>query len=91
MINFALRKVMAMGGGPSQNVGPDDSLVRPLHFGNVPHPRALPYTKYASLAQENGFALAYVLCLPRLIKAQQSCAPVREECNKYDLTTAPCF
>jgi len=24
-------------------------------------------------------------------KAQQSCSPAREECNKYDLTAAPCF
>jgi len=23
--------------------------------------------------------------------AQQSCAPAREECNKYDLTAPPCF
>jgi len=23
--------------------------------------------------------------------AQQSCVPTREECNKYDLTAAPCF
>jgi hypothetical protein len=24
-------------------------------------------------------------------KEQQSCASAREECNKYDLTDAPCF
>jgi hypothetical protein len=24
-------------------------------------------------------------------KGQQSCAPAREECNKYDLIAAPCF
>jgi len=30
------------------------------------------------LAQQNGFS-------------QQSCAPAREECNKYDLTAASCF
>jgi len=23
--------------------------------------------------------------------AHHSCAPAREECNKYDLTAAPCF
>jgi hypothetical protein len=23
--------------------------------------------------------------------AEESCAPAREECNKYDLTAAPCF
>jgi hypothetical protein len=26
-------------------------------LGNVPHPIALPFTKYVSLAYENGFAL----------------------------------
>jgi hypothetical protein len=39
-----------------------------------------PNTTCVGLAQENGF-----------FSAKQSCAPVREECKKYDLTAIPYF
>jgi hypothetical protein len=41
----------------------------------------------AGLAQENSFSPARFLSLLRLVKS----APTTEECNKYDLTAAPCF
>jgi hypothetical protein len=44
-------------------------------------------SKHAGLAQVNGFSLAYVVSLVRLVKG----AGKPEECNKYDLTTDPCF
>jgi len=44
---------------------------------------------YAGLAQENGFSATSSLSLLRLVKSAY--APAREECNKYDLTAAPCF
>jgi hypothetical protein len=43
---------------------------------------------YAGLAQENGFLLQFC---GGWYKAQQSCAPAREESSKYDVTAAPCF
>jgi hypothetical protein len=48
---------------------------------------------YAGLALEIGFSLAYLLSLLRLVKraATTICAPVREECDKYDMTAGPCF
>ncbi len=45
----------------------------------------------ACLAQQNGFWPNILHGLLRLVKAQQSLTPAREECNKYDLTDAPCF
>jgi hypothetical protein len=48
---------------------------------------------YAGLAQENGFFPEGFLSLLKLVKStgKESCAPVREECNKYDLPAAPWF
>ncbi len=49
---------------------------------------------YAGLALENGFSPAYLLSLLRLVKRAakvQRCAPLREECDKYDLNAGPCF
>ncbi len=46
-------------------------------------------SKHAGLAQQNGFSPAFLHSLLRLVKG--SCAPARAECNKYDLTAAPCF
>jgi hypothetical protein len=43
------------------------------------------------LAHENGFSPAYLFSSLRLVKTQQSCAPTRQECNKYDLIPAPYF
>ncbi len=48
--------------------------------------------KYADLYQENGFGPAYVVKFAAEAgKAEESCAPAREECNKYDLSDFPCF
>jgi hypothetical protein len=43
-------------------------------------------TYAAGLVQENSFSPAYLVSVLRLVKssAKQSCAPAREECNKYD-------
>jgi hypothetical protein len=47
---------------------------------------------YACLAQENGFSPDCFLSFAEAGKRhRESCAPVREECNKYDLTTGPWF
>jgi hypothetical protein len=46
---------------------------------------------YAGVGQENSFSPAYLISVLRPEKAQQICSPGREECNKYDLTAAPCF
>jgi hypothetical protein len=45
-----------------------------------------------SLAQQNGLGLAFLHNLLRLVKgtAKLNTCP-GEECNKYDLTAAPCF
>jgi hypothetical protein len=44
------------------------------------------------MPKENGFSPANLLSLLRLVKNRsKSCAPAREEYNKYDLTAAPCF
>jgi hypothetical protein len=48
-------------------------------------------SKDAALNGENGFEQAYLHSLLRLEKGNQRCAPARKECNKYDLTAAPCF
>jgi hypothetical protein len=45
-------------------------------------------SKYASLAQQNGFGLAFLFFL--FAEARTSVL-AREECNKYDLTPGPCF
>ncbi len=46
---------------------------------------------YAGVGQENSVSPAYLISVLRPEKAQQICSPGREECNKYDLTAAPCF
>jgi hypothetical protein len=46
-------------------------------------------SKHASLGQQDGCGLAFLHSL--LAESQQSKAPAREECNKYDLTVGPCF
>jgi len=46
----ALRKVMAMGGGHSQNVGPDDSLVQPRILGMSHTLRLCPTQNMSVLA-----------------------------------------
>jgi hypothetical protein len=50
-------------------------------------------SKCAGLAWEIGFAAADLLSLLlRLVTGgEYSCAPAKEECNEYDLTSDPCF
>jgi hypothetical protein len=48
-------------------------------------------SKHASLAQQNGFDPAFLHSLLRPAQGTAKLTPAREECNKYDLTAAPCF
>jgi hypothetical protein len=43
------------------------------------------------LTQENGFGSAYLYKLPWLVRGAVAMCTCRKECNKYDLTAAPCF
>jgi hypothetical protein len=48
-------------------------------------------SSYVGLAQENGFSPAYLLSLLRLVKSAAKICTCREEYNKHDMTSAPCF
>jgi hypothetical protein len=49
-------------------------------------------THAAGLGQEKWFWLSIIAqVVVACERRKQWCAPVREECNKYDLTTTQCF
>jgi hypothetical protein len=49
-------------------------------------------SKHVGLVHQNSFGPAFLHILFSMVKgAQQILIPAREECNKYDLTAAPCF
>ncbi len=49
-------------------------------------------SKHVGLVHQNSFGPAFLHILLSMVKgAQQILIPDREQCNKYDLTAAPCF
>jgi hypothetical protein len=47
-------------------------------------------SKHAGLARQNAFGTAFLHSLLRLVKGEEKLNNCKEECNKYDLTAAPC-
>jgi hypothetical protein len=72
-----------------------DLIASPSVLGMGPCTLKLDKEKstYAFVAQENGSSPPYLLSLLTQVNSAccgtQSCAPAREECNKYDLTAHP--
>ncbi len=48
-------------------------------------------SKYASLAQENGFGSVQLESLLWIVNGTNTLCTCRKECTKYDLTAAKCF
>jgi len=48
-------------------------------------------SKYACLAQENGFGSVGLHGLQWLVKGSTTLCTCRKECNKYDWAPAECF